>query len=90
MTFEKISNGKGSKEGNGRGDIKIENGYYLVPVVWKNGEKSTNHFPESGFTIVNPGTNDVLGYINGEKAVSILKEHSSEYNREDFSWIPFL
>lgn len=76
--------------GHGVQDIKVENNHYVVDIVWKDGQKSLTHFPERGFEVVNPRTNEKLGYISGEKALEILKEYSSEYNMTDFSWIPFL
>jgi len=83
----KINEGLGT---GGVQDVKIENNHYVVSIIWKNGEKSASHFPVNGFTVVNPKTNQQLGYMSGERAVSILKEYSAKYNREDFSWIPFL
>ena len=86
MTQEKPTNNKNL----GEQGVKIENNNYVVSVTWKDGMKSESHFPEKGFEVFDPKTKDRLGFISGEKAISILKEHSSKYNLEDFSWIPFL
>jgi hypothetical protein len=89
MVFEKPTVGKNLEE-CGVQEVKIENNYYVVSIIWKDGTKSVKHFPTNGFIVANPKTNQNLGFISGKNAVSILKEHSSKYNREDFSWIPFV
>lgn len=71
-------------------DFKIENNHYVVSVVWKNGEESVSHFPVNGVDIVNPRTHQRLGFLKGKDVLSILEKHSAEYDREDFSLIPFV
>lgn len=93
MNLENHSETDGKEDGNekyGVQDVKIENHHYVVSIIWKDGKKSMSHFPESGFAVFNPRTKQRLGYISAEEAISILKEHSSEYNMEDFSWRHFV
>ena len=79
-----------SLEGVGVQDEKIENNHYIVTVVWKDGKKNNRVFPENGFNVFDPVTKERLGFISGEKAASILREHASEYDSDSFSWIPFI
>jgi len=71
-------------------EVKNEKQYCIVSIVWKNGEKSEMHFPEKGFNIVDIKTKQNLGFMSAEDAISVLREHSSKYNREDFSWTLFV
>jgi hypothetical protein len=79
-----------SEEEPGVLGYRVENNHYVVDVRWKDGEKSENHFPIAGFTVVNPKNNECLGKIRGEKALEILQQHAGEYTREDFSWRDFV
>jgi hypothetical protein len=89
MNLERPAAGENSEE-HGVQNVKIENHHYVVSIIWKNGQQSISHFPESGFVVADPKTNRKLGFISGEEALAILEKHSSEYNMEDFSWMPFV
>jgi len=78
------------EEAPGVSDVKVEYNECVISIVWKDGEKSVMHFPEDGFTVVNPATNERLGYIEAGEAINILKNNVSQYNREDFSWKLFV
>jgi hypothetical protein len=79
-----------SNEMPGVQDVKIENHHYVVSIIWKDGKKSLTHFPENGFVVADPVTHEKIGHLSGEEALEILKENCTEYNMEDFSWIPFV
>lgn len=85
--MENLSNEK--SEESGVKSVKIENNHFVVDVVWKDGYKSTSHFPVDGFEIVNKNGKRI-GYMYGDCALDILKEYSSQYKFEDFSWIDFV
>ena len=82
--------GQANKETSGVSDVKIKYNECIISITWKDGERSVMHFPKGGFTVVNPSTNEKLGYIEAEKAIDILKKNVSKYDREDFSWRSFL
>jgi len=88
MSFKKPITDKNSEK-YGVQEVNIENHYCVISIIWKNNVKSTMYFPEKGFNVINPETNQNLGFISAEDAIFILKEYSLKYNKEDFSWILF-
>jgi hypothetical protein len=69
---------------------RIENDYYIVDVIWKDGVRTEKHFPVGGFEVVNPGSKTLLGRIKGKQALEILEEHAGECDSGDFSWQDFV
>ncbi|MEK7138795.1 MAG: hypothetical protein AAB799_01300 [Patescibacteria group bacterium] len=69
--------------------FKIENNHYVVKLRWKNGKETEHHFPEKGFAVFSSdGTR--VGFLRGQDALKILQDHSSNMNKEDFSWLNFV
>ncbi|OGN32806.1 MAG: hypothetical protein A3I92_02520 [Candidatus Yanofskybacteria bacterium RIFCSPLOWO2_02_FULL_43_10b] len=73
-------------------DVKIENDYYIVSIRWADGKENEHHFPEKGFPVVDPETKKKVGagWIDGKKAVKILRENSANMTEEEFSWTDFV
>ena len=70
--------------------VKEENDHFVVSIRWKDGKEDERHFPINGFTVVNPETNQKLGFVKGDKAVKILRDNVATFNEEDFSWADFI
>jgi len=77
-------------DGLGVQDEKIENNHYVISIIGKDGKRYERVFPVSGFEVVNPETNEILGHLSGDEAKAILREHSAEYTADEFSWIHFV
>ncbi len=67
---------------------RVVDGYWRVPIRWKNGSVTISNFPEVGFEVFdNNGEGKSLGKIQGKDAVEFLKKHSEEYdNFGEFKW----
>ena len=85
---EKTSNDEESK--SGVLGFREENNHYVVNIRWKDGVETESHFPSRGFEVVNPSTGERLGFMKGERALQILKEHAAEYANNEFSWRNFM
>jgi len=91
MEKSELDPGSEQKEKCGVLDYHIDNGQYVVDVRWKDGVRTTNHFPVAGFPIVDPVSGArMLKNMQGEKALELLKQHAAEYAYNDFSWIDFV
>ena len=69
---------------------RIEHNEYVVDIIWKDGTRTTSHFPEDGFEIADPKTHAVLGKIKGKKVLETLTREAANYNFGDLDWRNFL
>jgi hypothetical protein len=90
MEHFKEESDNGQEEKFGVLDYRIDNNHYVVDVRWKDGSKTTQHFPVVSFPVVDPINHQHLGNMEGERALGILQEHAHEYTHGEFSWRDFL
>ncbi len=81
-----------SESEHARGVLSVteENRHYVISIRWVDGTESTMYVPMTEFDVVNPQTHHRIRKLTGKEAVQILKDHTAELHREEFSWEKFL
>ena len=71
-------------------NYRIENNHYIVDIRWKDGKETEEHFPTTGFSVVNPVTGEKRGHIDGKRALKILEDNTTKMTADEFSWLEFI
>jgi hypothetical protein len=69
---------------------RTENNYFIIHILWIDGHESDMHIPTEGFPVVNPETQQKIGFLKGEEAVAILRRETPTKNKEEISWVDYL
>ena len=69
---------------------RTENNHFVVDIRWKDGKEIEEHFPVTGFPVINPTTGERQSHIDGKRALKILEENAAKMTADEFSWLDFV
>jgi hypothetical protein len=89
MTEHGAINQEGEKQAGVLSE-RMENNYFIIHILWIDGHESDIHIPTGGFPVVNPETQQRIGFLKGEEAVAILRRETPTKTKEEIRWADYL
>ena len=69
---------------------RTENNYFIIHILWIDGHESDMYIPTGGFPVVNPETQQRIGFLKGEEAVAILRRETTTKTKKEIRWADYL